>query len=163
VLSFALRSERIKKIHALEDKRYFLSSISQTFHGRDIFAPVAAHLSKGLPIQKLGPKRKDFVQLKWPEPRRRQGCLEGEVVYVDRFGNAITNLDAKLLAASKSALCEIYVGRARRCSLKTCYQAVPVGKPVAVIGSSNFLEIAINGGSAAKRLALKIGSPVTLR
>jgi S-adenosylmethionine hydrolase len=157
VLSFALRRERIKKIHALENRSYFLSSISQTFHGRDVFAPVAAHLAKGVPIQKLGPERKDLVRLTWPEPRRQGRRVEGEVIYVDRFGNAITNLDAELLARFKPAICEIHTGRTRRCSLETCYQAVPIGKPVAVIGSSNFLEIAINGGSAAKRLGLKIG------
>jgi len=94
VLSFALRKERIKSIHALENKTHFLKPLSQTFHGRDIFAPVAAELSRGLAIRKLGPAVHDLVHLPWPEPRHRQGSIKGEVVYIDRFGNAITNIEA---------------------------------------------------------------------
>ena len=96
VLSWALAKEKVRAIHALENEAYFLQPVSRTFHGRDIFAPVAAHLSRGVPIQKLGPALKDFVRLDWPEPRVRRGGFEGEVVYIDRFGNAITNLEGRL-------------------------------------------------------------------
>jgi S-adenosylmethionine hydrolase len=163
VLSFALRNEKIKRIHTLENKRYFLSSISQTFHGRDIFAPVAAHLAAGVPIQKLGPKQRDSVRLDWPEPRVRGKRVEGEVVYIDRFGNAITNLAATTLDRLPALLCEIGQKPLRKCPVKNCYQAVAVGKPVAVPGSSGFLEIAINDGSAQKLLRLTIGTKVALQ
>jgi S-adenosylmethionine hydrolase len=163
VLSFALRNERIKRIHALENKRYLPSSISQTFHGRDVFAPVAAHLAKGVPIQKLGSKRNDLERLSWPEPRLDENGIEGEVVYIDRFGNAITNIDAGMLNRLQAAVCEIGRKPAQKCPVKNCYQAVPTGKPVAVLGSSGFLEIAVNGRSAAKRLAIKIGTKVVAR
>jgi S-adenosylmethionine hydrolase len=162
VLSLALRKEKIKAIHSLGNKTFFLRPVSQTFHGRDIFAPVAAHLSRGLAIQKLGPAVRDFVRLPWPEPRRLKGRIEGEVVYIDRFGNAITNLDAEALVGCQRVACEADANGRRVCPLATSYQAVPAGKPVAVLGSTGFLEIAINGGSAAKRLRLRIGSRISL-
>ena len=163
VLSFALRKERIKSIHALENKAYFLQPLSQTFHGRDIFAPVAARLSRGLAIQRLGPAVHDFVRLPWPEPRHRQGRIEGEVVYIDRFGNAITSIEAAVLGDLSKSPHMVVVDRNRPFPVAAAYQSVPQGKPVAVLGSSNFLEIAINSGSAEKILGLKIGSQITLR
>ena len=160
VLSFALRRERIKHIHRLENARYFLRSISQTFHGRDVFAPVAAYLAKGVRISALGPAQKSFDRLEWPAPRRLHGRLEGEVIYIDRFGNGITNLDSGMLASSEATTCG--VPSRFTCPLNSCYQAVRQGKPVAVLGSSGFIEIAVNGGSAQKRLGLKVGTRVVI-
>ena len=96
-VSWALAKEKITAIHVLEDDAYFLRPVSQTFHGRDVFAPVAAHLSLGVPIKKFGPALRDFVRLDSPEPRKKPHGIEGEVVYIDRFGNAITNLEGSLL------------------------------------------------------------------
>ena len=163
VLSWALRQEKIKTIRALESKEYFLHPISSTFHGRDIFAPVAAHLARGVSISKLGPPLKEFVRLPWPQPARSRNRVAGEVIYIDHFGNGITNLDNKLLPESKQTSCEIQ-GNKRQwlCPLRSFYQAVPPKKPVAVMGSSGFLEIGVNGGSAEKLLGLKTGSRVVL-
>ena len=163
LLSWALRNEKINAIRSLENEAYFLQPASGTFHGRDIFAPVAAHLSRGVPIQKFGPALKDFVRLDWPEPRARRGRLEGEVVYIDRFGNAITNLEGGLLRGSDGATCEIYGRHRRVCPLKSCYQAVAPKAPVALVGSSGFLEIAVNRGSAEKVLGVSLGTRVALR
>jgi len=163
LLSLALRREKIKAIRALENKTYFLQPLSQTFHGRDIFAPVAAHLTRGLAIQKLGPALKSFVRLPWPEPRRIHEKIEGEVVYIDRFGNAITNIEGVVLNDLGDGPCEVMAGRHGPFPMATSYQSVPAGQPVAVPGSSGFLEIAINGGSAQKRLGLKIGSRILCR
>ncbi|PWU18969.1 MAG: hypothetical protein C5B50_07670 [Verrucomicrobia bacterium] len=163
LLSWALMKEKIKAIHALENEKYFLHPISNTFHGRDIFAPAAAHLSLGLPISKLGPPLKDFVHLPWPEPRRRKNGIEGEILYLDHFGNAITNIDsAALESLGGRSLC-VYLGRKPRCPVCDFYQAVPSGKPIAVLGSSAFLEIAINGGNAAKTFSLRPGDPMTVQ
>ena len=104
VLSWALAKEKITAIHALENEAYFLQPVSRTFHGRDVFAPVAAHLSLGVPIKKFGPALRNFVRLDWPEPRRQRGGIEGEVVYIDRFGNAITNLQSSLLTGFRDGL-----------------------------------------------------------
>jgi S-adenosylmethionine hydrolase len=120
-------------------------------------------LSRGVPIRKFGPALKDFVRLAWPEPRMRRGGFEGEVVYIDRFGNAITNLEGRLQEGSGRASCEVHAKRRWNCPLKTFYQAVPPKRPVALVGSSGFLEIAVNGGSAEKVLSLRIGTPVVLR
>jgi hypothetical protein len=163
VLSWALAKEKITAIHAMENEAYFLQPVSRTFHGRDVFAPVAAHLSLGVPIKKVGPALRDFVRLDWPEPRKERVRIEGEVVYIDRFGNAITNLEGSLLRGSERASCEIFAKRRRVCPLKAFYQAAAPNSPVALMGSSGFLEIAVNGGSAAKALGLRIGTRVVLR
>jgi S-adenosyl-L-methionine hydrolase (adenosine-forming) len=163
VLSWALAKEKIAAIHALENKAYFLQPLSRTFHGRDVFAPVAAHLSLGVPIKKLGPALRDFVRLDWPEPQKRPGGIKGEVVYVDRFGNAITSLEGGLLRGSERASFEVYGRRRRVCPLRTFYQAAAPNSPVALMGSSGFLEIAVNGGSAAKVLGVRVGTRVVLR
>jgi S-adenosylmethionine hydrolase len=163
VLSRALAKAKVKAIHALENEAYFLRPVSRTFHGRDIFAPVAAHLSRGVPIRKLGPARKDFVRLAWREPRKQRYGIEGEVIYIDRFGNAITNLEGSLVRGPERTVCEIRGQRRRVCPLKAFYQAVAPGRPVALVGSSGLVEIAVNGGSAEKVFGLRIGTRVVLR
>jgi S-adenosyl-L-methionine hydrolase (adenosine-forming) len=162
VLSWALAKAKIRAIHALENEAYFLQPVSRTFHGRDVFAPVAAHLSRGVPIREFGPALKDFVRLEWPQPRVRRGGFEGEVVYIDCFGNAITNLEERLLESSGRATCEVYAKRRWNCPLEAFYQAVPPKRPVALVGSSGFLEIAVNGGSAEKALEVRVGTRVVL-
>jgi len=162
VLSWALAEQEVRAIHALENKAYFLRPVSSTFHGRDIFAPVAAHLSRGVAIGQFGPALKDIARLDWPEPRKLRKGIQGEVVYIDRFGNGITNLETGILRSAKWVECEVRGRRRRRCPVKSFYQAVPPGSPVAVVGSSGFLEIAVNGGSAEKALGLEVGSRVLL-
>lgn len=161
VLSFALAGEKIKSIHRLANEEFFLRPVSRTFHGRDVFAPVAAHLSRGVSIGRLGPQQKEFTQLAWPKPRLERGVANGEILYVDRFGNAITNLDANSLRLS--ATLEVFAKRRRLCRLEEFYAAVPAGRAVAVVGSSGFLEIAVNGGSAAEKFGLNVGDRITLR
>jgi S-adenosylmethionine hydrolase len=162
VLSWALRNEKIRTVRVLKNEKYFLPRVSKTFHGRDIFAPVAAHLSRGVAIEKLGPSKNEFVRLDWPEPRVKKRGIEGEVVYIDRFGNAITNLDCGCLKQFSEGKPEMLVRRKRLCAIESCYAAVRAGKAVAVIGSSGFLEIAVNGGSAAKNLGLIPGTRVSM-
>lgn len=161
VLSWALAKEKIKSVHRLENENYVLHPVSHTFHGRDIFAPVAAHLSRGVPIRNLGPAQKDFVRLSWPNPRVERDRIEGEVVFIDRFGNAITNIGNAALTMRKRL--GVFLRRKRLCAVNDFYQSVPTGQVVAVLGSSGLLEIAVNGGSAAKRFGLKSGSQVIVR
>ena len=162
VLSFALRRERIKSVRAIENNAWFLHPLSRTFHGRDVFSPVAAHISRGVPLQELGPVLNDFKRLNWPEPRRKKGRLEGEVIYIDRFGNAITNLTTEALTSFQSGRCDVHANQPHLVPLQNHYQAVRPGKPVAVPGSSGLLEIAINGGSAEDKLGLKIGTRIAI-
>jgi S-adenosylmethionine hydrolase len=162
VLSWALRNERIRTVRTLKNEKYFLPQISKTFHGRDIFAPVAAHLSRGMAIEKLGPSKKEFVRLDWPEPRAKGRSIEGEIVYIDGFGNAITNLGAEVLNVFGGRRLEVLVKGKRLCAIESCYAAVRARKAVGVIGSSGFLEIAVNGGSAAKNFGLIPGTRVSV-
>src|SRR5260370_20093773 len=159
VLSLALRGEAIKSIHRLENQRLFLKPVSHTFHGRDIFAPVAAHLSQGTRCEELGPARRDFQKIDWPRPSKHQRGWRGEVVYLDHFGNAITNIRNEWLDLPEASIS--FRGKTL-CPLGPFYQSVAAGRPVAVPGSSGFLEIALNGGSAAQKLGLQVGSAITL-
>jgi len=162
VFSWALAHDEIKTVRLLENQKYFLEPVSRTFHGRDIFAPVAAHLSRGLPVQRLGRELKDFVRSPWPQPAKHRGEAQGEVVYIDRFGNAITNIEAPLISRKGAGTCELIGKRTVCCPLMEFYGAVPVNRPVAVLGSSGFLEIALNGGSAARKFGLKVGDKVIM-
>lgn len=163
VLSLALADQRLRSVRALQNQKYFRTPVSATFHGRDIFAPVAAHLSRGLAVSKLGPPVDNLVRLAEPQPARRGRTVAGRIVYLDRFGNAITNLaaDCELLSGRRSA-CVVAAGE-HVCPVREFYQAVPRGRPVAVPGSTGFWEIAVNGGSAAERLRLRVGDKVLLR
>ncbi len=161
VLSFALGNERIKAIHRLENDKFFLKPVSHTFHGRDIFVPVAAHLSRGVQIHKFGPQQKDFIRLNWPEPRLSTSRIEGEIVYIDRFGNAITNVPNVNLNLKHTY--EVRAGRKRLCEVRAFYGSVRAGEVVAVPGSSGLLEIAINGSSAAATLLLAIGTRILIQ
>jgi hypothetical protein len=163
VLSFALMREEIKSIHALENEKYFWKPVSRTFHGRDIFAPVAAHLSRGVAIHKFGPRLKGFVRLPWPGLRIHEGGVQGEIVCVDRFGNLITNIDAEGLRVFGDKPCEVFAKRKRLCAIAPFYSAVQFGQPLAVLGSTGFLEIAVNGASAAGRFGLQPGDQVKVQ
>ena len=104
VLSWGLGLEKIKTIRLLEKRQYFLQPVSRTFHGRDVFAPVAAHLSRGLSASRLGRELKDFVRLPWPRTTKQRGEVQGEIVHIDRFGNAITDIEAERVSCERVGL-----------------------------------------------------------
>jgi S-adenosyl-L-methionine hydrolase (adenosine-forming) len=160
LLSWALGEEQVEAIHALENPAYFLPVVSGTFHGRDIFAPVAARLSRGYSIRRLGSALERCQQLVMPPARQTREGVEGEVICIDHFGNAITNLRREVLKFPAETQVGVRLGRRRLCPLAGFYQAVPLGKPVALFGSSDFLEIAVNGGNAAEELGLQTGDKV---
>jgi S-adenosylmethionine hydrolase len=163
VLSWALRQEKIQAIHRLENEKFFLKPVSQTFHGRDIFAPVAAHLSKGTSLDRFGPQQEGLVRLPWPEVKRARREAQGEILYVDRFGNAITNLHEELLAGFERKRCRIAVRGKPVAAIHRSYEAAGPGKLAGIVSSSGFLELAINGASAARKFRLKVGDPITVR
>jgi len=163
VLSWALLREKVQRAVVLENPRWFAKSVSRTFHGRDIFAPVAAFLSRGGRIQELGGAIADPVQLRWPKSRRAGSGVEGEIVYVDRFGNLITNLEAAVVSELGEADRVVRSGRRRLCRVGNYYGEAATGQAVAVIGSTGFLEIAVNGGSAARKLGLRVGDNVRVQ
>lgn len=155
------------EIHALAEEKFFRSQVSRTFHGRDVFAPVAAHLAGGVPIAALGPIVKDPVRLKRAVPHLDGGALYGSVMFVDRFGNAITNLDEASIAAAfpklpESTLSIEVAGRTVR-GLARSYGDAPIGTLVAILGSSGRLELAEVGGHASSRFGIGARDPVRVR
>ncbi len=160
VLSWALAQERVRAIRQLTNARFFLEPVSHTFHGRDVFAPVAAWLSRGARLAQLGPARTDLQRLTRPEARRRGRLIRGEVLYVDRFGNAITNIPNTWLTPNTG---EVRFRGRRLGPVVAFYQAVPTGRAAAVPGSSGWMEVAVNGGSAAARFGFKPGDALVVR
>ncbi len=131
--------------------------VSATFHGRDVFAPVAAHLSNGLPLQELGPPVDNPLALPTPQPSRLPGGrLRAEVIGVDHFGNLLTNAR---LAANVCESVRVFVGEISLAARRAYADAAP-GELLALIGSEGYLEIALRDGSAAACLGLGVGAPV---
>jgi S-adenosylmethionine hydrolase len=165
ILSWVLARQKPLEVRAVENDEYFLDEISMTFHGRDIFAPVAAHLSLGLATEEVGPKMPvdEIVTINFPVPRReRSRRLFGEVVYVDRFGNCITNVGPEDIADMNPHRVWIETSTVGVEGLSGSYADVTRGRPLGVLGSSGFLEIAVAGGSASERFGLKVGDAVTV-
>ena len=165
VLSYVLAEAAEKNTLAvhLTNRRYWLSKISATFHGRDIFAPVAAHLSLGVPLADLGEPLPigELVTLSLPRPARQSnGVWVGHVVHVDHFGNLVTDLEAEAIGDAQAVVIE--VGGRRIVGLRRTYAEGSPGEPMALIGSSGRLEIAVPGGQAARGLKVQIGDQVRL-
>jgi S-adenosyl-L-methionine hydrolase (adenosine-forming) len=134
--------------------------VSRTFHGRDVFAPVAAYLSGGAPISSVGPTVDRLVELDIPACRVIDAALEGEVIHIDRFGNLITNIPAVELARFSEGRVSVSINGVQLRGILPSYAAVPEGRLLAVIGSWDLLEIAVRGGSAANRLGASRHAPV---
>lgn len=161
-----IEAQRHTDIIHLKEKRYWMHTISPTFHGRDIFAPVAAHLSLGVNPFLMGEKIDNPATLAYPLPRESNSDLVGEIIRVDHFGNLITNFTREHLSpflSSKGLV--ITVGSLTLKKISSTYNDVPEGQPLALIGSSDLLEIAINMGRAIDYLGKKnaIGIKVIVR
>lgn len=159
LLGFLEKESAVRKIVELREARYFLNPVSNTFHGRDIFAPVAGHLSLGVELAELGPKVERMETLRAPSPRvTREGALEGDIVSVDHFGNLVTNIPADRIPSTGSV--EIRVGKHSLRGVSRSYGAGPKGKLLALLGSSGTLEISVTQGSASRKTGAKVGDKV---
>ena len=142
---------------------------STTFHGRDIFAPAAAHLAAGRPLEDLGSSVDALKPLRWAQPRVDEDGIKGWIVHIDHFGNCITNISRDLFethlpdhdSRSESAY-KCFVGHERFRRTHVTYGAVSEGDPLLLFGSSGYLEVAVNGGSAADQLNLRKGDSVDI-
>ena len=135
-----------------------LNSVSITFHGRDIFTPVAAHIANGVPFEEIGSQISDFVDLDFGRGDIKDNTILGKVIYVDRFGNIITNITEDILPKDIEFNKKIRLSIGKNCieiPFIKSYGFVKKGEILATIGSSNFLEIGINQGNAAKKLSTK--------
>jgi S-adenosyl-L-methionine hydrolase (adenosine-forming) len=158
VLSWAFRDIRPAAIRQIIRSDYIGPTVSATFHGRDIFAPAAAHLSAGVPIDALGPAAEDPVLIDFPLPEASDGTIRGEVLYIDRFGNLMTNVCAQGVQGMR----EITLGGTRVGRLCASYGAGQPGEVIALVSSTGYLEIAVNLGSAAQLLGASVGDRVTV-
>ncbi len=166
VLSWAIGDSDAADVVALTNSRYFLPEISPTFHGRDVFAPVAAHLSAGVPLDALGPRVRDPATLPLPRPRVKDAEIRTEVIHVDRFGNLITALDETTFreweARRPGAVIIDAAGQIIE-GVSATYSAAPPGSLLALFQSSGHLEIAARDGNAAAVLAVGRGEPIVVR
>ena len=145
--------------HEIASPAFKLPDISATFHGRDLFAPAAAALAGGRTLDEAGPPADKLVMLPWPEPRWNGNLLQGEVVHVDRFGNAVTNIHRTHLEG-RGRPTKIVAGSCRVAHIHAAYGDVPADTPLALSGSADLLEISVNQGHAADAFTLAPGTPV---
>jgi len=170
VLTLLMDEGEADTIVRVENTHYFLDSISQTFHGRDIFAPVGAHISRGVPIEELGPHlaMQDIIRPGIPKPYLSdKDELIGTIISIDRFGNCISNINEdcfdKFVKNGSEKRLEIKIGKTVINSLSRTYTGVGSGCPLAIIGSFGYLEIAMNCDNASRQLNVEKGDTITLK
>ena len=166
VLSLMYAREERLSVRHITSEHYFLQPLSNTFHGRDIFAPVAAYLAKGVDHEKFGDEVTDYVRFNAPKPKSVDAnTLRGVVLRVDRFGNLITNFapqDVPALFAEQVPAFKLTVGKCETSSLRSNYAEGAPGEVFGILGSMGYLEIAANRGSAAQIAGAGKGAEVRL-
>ena len=181
IFSYVIAEQPVHAAVELADPRYHRAQVSQTFHGRDIFAPAAAHLAAGVSIDQFGPAIPDPVTLPLPHLQVNPGVVSGEVLHVDRFGNAITSIGRLAWKAQKLTLKPAFRETAAQevdfqadevsittegheiQGVRRAYAQVEPGDVLALVGSTGHLEISVRQGSGARELGLRAGDPVELR
>ncbi|MBS3783198.1 MAG: SAM-dependent chlorinase/fluorinase [Anaerolineae bacterium] len=185
VFSYVMTEESVEAVVELADSRYHLPSVSQTFHGRDVFAPVAAHLAAGVPISELGPPVITPVALPRPRLEITPHRIRGEVLHTDHFGNVITSIGRLLWRGDELTFTPAFLQRSEERTrfaasdvsvvlgapapgdreihgLHRTYADVERGAVLALVGSEGHVEIAVREGNAAERLGLQPRVPVEL-
>ena len=159
VLVLAAQNQGIEHIYQLANPTFMLPKVSSTFQGRDVFAPAAAHLDKGVKPSEFGPEINDAVTPEFASVTRRNNSFIGEVLHVDSFGNLITNLSQKEMAQAKTVNVKLQNLSLNLTFGKTYAQTKPQ-QPIALIGSHGFLEIALNQANAAEKFHVKPGDKI---
>jgi S-adenosylmethionine hydrolase len=186
LLSLVLGREVVCEAVVLENPAYRLPlssdllqlggrwTMSSTFHGRDVFAPAAAHIARGVPLAEFGPAASDLVTFPVSRSTRQGNALVGHVIYVDRFGNLVTDVTETDLPVLLSitpvkgdtglagSVVAVEAGGQRMAGLSAAYADVPPGQLLALIGSAGHLEISVREGHAARVLGLVVGDPITV-
>lgn len=159
----ALR-DKVKQVVALTNKKYFLPQVSTTFHGRDVFAPVAGHLSLGKNPKAFGREIDSWVELDFGKPKIEGGKLVGEIFHIDAFGNLISNIDEQQFSNfTRARSFIIRVGGKTIQGLKKGYWEEKKNVPIALFGSGRFLEISVREDNAQKILKIKKGDKITVQ
>jgi S-adenosylmethionine hydrolase len=161
VLSLVLHTDPATSLtpaYQITNNSLFHGPVSRTFHGRDIFAPVAAHLARGTPVESVGPRIVDFIKKQIPLPRPQGDRLVGTVLRIDKFGNIVTNFRRENLGEEFS----IRIAGLSITRLCGSFSEADPGDFVAIEGSTGFIELALNQGSAAERLGVERGAEIEL-
>ncbi|MCM8765323.1 MAG: SAM-dependent chlorinase/fluorinase [Candidatus Omnitrophica bacterium] len=166
LLTKVLEKEKSKKIVEVKDKRFFLKEISSTFHGRDIMAPVAGYISKGIDLERFGSEMRKIKTLKLNKPIMKKDCLIGEVIHIDHFGNLVTNIEKgsgvfwqKITQRGQSHF-YIEIKKRKIYKINKSYAESKKGELLAIWGSRNLLEISLSCGNAEKELGVKKGEKI---
>ncbi|OGO16399.1 MAG: hypothetical protein A2Z14_04500 [Chloroflexi bacterium RBG_16_48_8] len=147
-----------REVVHLDKPQYWLPEVSHVFHGRDIFAPVAAHLARGVPLKDVGTPMEDPVLLALPEPTKSKGVIFGEVIYIDHFGSLITNIKSSDIQDGKAVSVEIKGENVN--GLANTFGQQPAGSLIALFSSTGDLILSVVNGSASQRLGGRIGDQV---
>lgn len=154
------------KIYEIINRNYFNKEQSNTFHGRDIFMPIAAHITNGVPFDQIGTQTTTYVDLDFGKGELYQDTIKGKIIYIDHFGNIITNISQSLIDSTVKIgeIKKVTIGKNQiELPLVKSYSFVKKQGLLMTIGSSNFLEISINQGNAARKLAVKEDDEVTIQ
>jgi len=165
VLALAVKDMGGKaRVYCLTNSEFMLPKVSSTFHGRDIFAPAAAHLAKGIPPAEFGPEIHQMLSPKFAKIIKRRDSLEGQVIHIDDFGNIVTSFTEKESKTMKTKDKLIVKVGNTELELKLCkaYADVEGQQPLAIIGSHDFLEISVNQGDAASIFKVRVEDKVVL-
>ena len=167
IFNFIYREAGVQRVYQIKNPKWMRQArVSKTFHGRDFFAPVAAHLAAGWPVEEVGPEMKDYMLLSLNPVVKKGNRIKSEVTAIDRYGNARLNVSEKLFGSLGLTPGEEVVVRLKNETVKvkwvSTYGKVPVGASLLLISSTGFLELAVNKGSAARKYGLGIGARVTI-
>lgn len=163
LLSYVARDHDPTEVFEIENPAVRRPTVSNTFHGRDILAPAAAHLLLGRPAADLGPRRHGPTTLPAIEPRREEADILGEVIFRDSFGNLITNVPGDWLADAPAVAWRIEINGHQAAALCRTYSDHPPGTLVALVGSQGHVEISLVHGDAARYLDVGLGTTVRFR
>jgi len=161
LLILAAESQGIEHVYELTNPKLMMSYVSNTFHGRDIFAPAAAYLDKGMKPFEYGPEIKDPVKPEFAQIVRKNNSIIGEVIHIDSFGNIITNISEKDIQSLNKIITVELLQFSLRLNFANNYAQGKIKEPIALVGSHGFVEIALNRGNAAESFLVKVGDKIT--
>jgi S-adenosyl-L-methionine hydrolase (adenosine-forming) len=163
VLMLAAKAIGEIRIHEIRSRRLMLTHVSGTFHGRDVFAPAAAHLANGVPIKEFGPQIADSIQPTFTKVIYEKDTVKGEILHIDDFGNIITSMRYKDLVDFKENILQVELsGHKLQMKMLHTYSNTKPQEPLALIGSHGYIEIALNQGCAAAKFGSRIGDKIAI-
>ncbi|MEX1012012.1 MAG: SAM-dependent chlorinase/fluorinase [Balneolaceae bacterium] len=158
-----IADDRNYKACTLNRKEFWRENLSKTFHGRDIFAPVAAHLANGTVLEELGDPLEELVTYRWAKPIADRDGIQGWIVHIDSYGNLITNIPESMVREVASGRrVKIYIGNTILHEMSSTFADVEEGEPAAYVGSAGMVEVAVNKGNAGELLSVRKGAQISI-